>query len=142
MFTTLAVIYVFICLFLILVVLLQAGRGGGMGAAFGGSTQTVFGGAGAGNFLTKLTVACAALFMVLSATLSYLSSGHGKNALEEAAQKTQATIDAKKKAEEKKKAAAVKQAAEEAAGPMSSPETAADEAAPLDEPAPEAPKTE
>src|SRR5512134_888645 len=73
-FTLLSILYVLICAFLILVVLLQQGKGGGMGSAFGGSTQTVFGGAGAGNFLTRLTAICATLFMVLSAVLAYLSS--------------------------------------------------------------------
>ena len=73
MITFLYVLYVMVCLFLILVVLLQAGRGG-MGAAFGGSSQTVFGGSGAGNFLTRLTVISAALFMMLSATLTYVST--------------------------------------------------------------------
>jgi preprotein translocase subunit SecG len=86
MVTFLTVVYVFVCLFLILVVLLQAGRGGGMGSAFGGgSSQTVFGGAGATNFLQKLTVASAALFMILSATLAYLSSSTDKS-LERAAE--------------------------------------------------------
>jgi preprotein translocase subunit SecG len=86
MITFLTILYVLVCLFLILVVLLQAGRGGGMGAAFGsGGSQTVFGGAGATNFLQKLTVASAALFMILSATLAYLSSSSDKS-LERAAE--------------------------------------------------------
>ena len=80
MFTFLAVVYTIVCLFLILVVLLQAGKGGGMGAAFGGgATQQVFGGAGAGNFLTRLTWASAVLFMVLSGTLAYMSSSSDKS---------------------------------------------------------------
>src|SRR5215813_11867959 len=91
--TFLTIVYVIVCVFLILVVLLQAGRGGGMGAAFGGSTQTVFGGAGAGNFLTRLTSIGAALFMTLSATLAYLSSSSEKS-FERASQQ----IAAKKKA--------------------------------------------
>lgn len=82
MITFLYVVYVMVCLFLILVVLLQAGRGG-MGAAFGGSSQTVFGGSGAGNFLTRLTVVSAALFMMLSAALTYVSSS-GEKSLEKA----------------------------------------------------------
>jgi len=82
MITFLYVVYVMVCLFLILVVLLQAGRGG-MGAAFGGSSQTVFGGSGAGNFLTRLTVISAALFMMLSAALTYVSSS-GEKSLEKA----------------------------------------------------------
>lgn len=94
MITFITVIYVFVCIFLILVVLLQAGRGGGMGAAFGGSSQTVFGGAGAGNFLQRLTVASASLFMILSATLAYLSSS-GEQSLERAAERVRVREEAR-----------------------------------------------
>lgn len=73
-FTIVSIIYVLVCAFLILVVLLQQGKGGGVGSAFGGSTQTVFGGSGAGNFLTRLTAIAATLFMLLSAALAYMSS--------------------------------------------------------------------
>lgn len=72
--TFLNIIHVFVCLFLILVVLLQQGRGGGMGGAFGGATAQVFGGRGAGNFMTRLTAICAAVFMITSVSLAYLSS--------------------------------------------------------------------
>jgi preprotein translocase subunit SecG len=71
--TLLYIVHVFVCLFLILVVLLQQGRGGGLGSMAGGSTQ-VFGGRGAGNFLSRLTTICAAIFMVTSMSLAYLSS--------------------------------------------------------------------
>jgi preprotein translocase subunit SecG len=95
MITFLTILYVFVCVFLILVVLLQAGRGGGMGTAFGGSSQSVFGGAGAGNFLTRLTVIMAAMFMVLSASLAYLSTSSDK-ALEKASQAIKAREEARK----------------------------------------------
>jgi preprotein translocase subunit SecG len=72
--TLLNVLHVFVCMFLILVVLLQQGRGGGMGGAFGGATAQVFGGRGAGNFMTRLTAICAAIFMATSMSLAYLSS--------------------------------------------------------------------
>lgn len=72
--TFLNILHVIVCLFLILVVLLQQGRGGGMGSAFGGATAQVFGGRGAGNFMTRLTAICAALFMLTSMSLAYLSS--------------------------------------------------------------------
>jgi preprotein translocase subunit SecG len=73
--TFLNILHVFVCLFLILVVLLQQGRGGGgMGGAFGGATAQVFGGRGAGNFMTRLTAICAAIFMVTSMGLAYLAS--------------------------------------------------------------------
>lgn len=72
--TFLNVLHVFVCLFLILVVLLQQGRGGGLGSAFGGATAQVFGGRGAGNFMTRLTAICAVIFMATSMSLAYLSS--------------------------------------------------------------------
>jgi preprotein translocase subunit SecG len=67
------VVHVFVCLFLILVVLLQQGRGGGLAGLGGGSAQ-VFGGRGAGNFMTRLTAIFAAIFMLTSLSLAYLSS--------------------------------------------------------------------
>jgi preprotein translocase subunit SecG len=71
----LEIVHVFVCLFLMLVVLLQQGKGGGMGAAFGGgATQQVFGGRGAGNILTRATAVCAATFMLTSVTLAYVAS--------------------------------------------------------------------
>ena len=71
--TLLTVIHIFVCFFLILVVLLQQGRGGGMGS-MGGATAQVFGGRGAGNFMTRLTAIWAAIFMATSMSLAYLSS--------------------------------------------------------------------
>jgi len=73
--TLLEIVHIFVCLFLMLVVLLQQGKGGGMGAAFGGgATQQVFGGRGAGNILTRATAVCAAVFMLTSVSLAYVSS--------------------------------------------------------------------
>jgi preprotein translocase subunit SecG len=68
------VVHVVVSFVLILVILLQAGKGGGMGAAFGGGSQTVFGGRGAQTFLGKVTSVCAAIFMITSLTLSFLST--------------------------------------------------------------------
>jgi preprotein translocase subunit SecG len=71
----LSILHVIACLFLIVVVLLQQGRGGGLGSAFGGATtQQVFGGRGAGNLLTRLTSLFAATFMLTSVLLAYLAS--------------------------------------------------------------------
>ena len=119
MITFLYVLYVMVCLFLILVVLLQAGRGG-MGAAFGGSSQTVFGGSGAGNFLTRLTVISAALFMMLSATLTYVSSS-GEKSLENASERVRLREEARGAASKDKKKADAKKPA---AAPQSTTETA------------------
>jgi preprotein translocase subunit SecG len=68
-------IHVLACFFLVAVVLLQHGRGADIGSAFGGgASQTVFGGRGAGNFLTRLTTAAAVVFMLTSLTLTYWSA--------------------------------------------------------------------
>ena len=73
--TLVTILHVIVCLFLMLTVLLQSGKGGGMGAAFGGGgAGSVFGGRGATTFLGKITSACAAIFMITSLTLSYFSS--------------------------------------------------------------------
>lgn len=75
MFTALLeIVHVSVCFFLMLVVLLQQGKGGGMGAAFGGSATQVFGGRGAGNILTRATAICAATFMLTSVSLAYVAS--------------------------------------------------------------------
>src|SRR5205814_2680760 len=74
------VLHILACLFLILVVLLQSGKGGGMGLAFGGGgSQTVFGGSGAGNFLTKATAVTACLFMLTSVSLAAFASGESRS---------------------------------------------------------------
>jgi preprotein translocase subunit SecG len=74
MYTVLVIFHVAACIFLVLVVLLQTGRGADMGAVFGGSSSTVFGSSGAGNFLSRLTTATAFLFMLTSMALTYYSS--------------------------------------------------------------------
>ena len=76
------VVHVVVCFFLILVVLLQQGKGGGLGGLGGAAASQVFGGRGAGNFMTRLTAACAVIFMLTSVLLAYISSG-GDRALRE-----------------------------------------------------------
>lgn len=71
----LTVLHVMVCLVLIVVVLLQHGKGADIGAVFGGgASNTVFGSRGAGNFLTRLTTTAALLFMVTSLFLSYIAN--------------------------------------------------------------------
>jgi len=78
MFIALSILHVIIALGLILVVLLQSGKGADIGAAFGGgSSQTVFGGRGAATFLSKLTTVLAVLFMVMSIVLTLHASRQG-----------------------------------------------------------------
>jgi preprotein translocase subunit SecG len=64
-------VHVAACLFLIVVVLLQTGKGADIGAVFGGGSQTLFGASGAGNLLTKLTTGTAITFMITSLILTY-----------------------------------------------------------------------
>jgi preprotein translocase subunit SecG len=71
--TVIIIIHVLVCLALISIVLLQHGKGAGIGAAFGGSSQTVFGSTGAAPFLAKLTAVAAVLFMLTSLSLTFLS---------------------------------------------------------------------
>jgi preprotein translocase subunit SecG len=71
----LIVVHIVVCVIMILIVLLQGGKGAEMGAAFGGASQTVFGSSGPTDFLGRLTTWSAAIFMMTSLTLAYLSSG-------------------------------------------------------------------
>jgi preprotein translocase subunit SecG len=71
----LIIIHVIVCVALIMIVLLQTGKGADMGAAFGGgSSQTLFGSTGASTFLSKATTVAAIVFMVTSLGLAYISS--------------------------------------------------------------------
>lgn len=67
------IIHIIVSIGLILIVLLQTGKGAEMGAVFGGSSSTIFGSSGAGNFLTRLTTGFAIVFMITSLTLGYFS---------------------------------------------------------------------
>lgn len=73
LYTLIVIVHVFICFLMIGAILLQSGKGAEIGAAFGGSSQTVFGSRGPANFLSKLTVVVAAVFMVTSLTLAILA---------------------------------------------------------------------
>ena len=66
----LILLHVVVCVALILIVLLQRGKGASIGAVFGGSSQTVFGSAGASSFLQKITTIAAIVFMLTSLGLS------------------------------------------------------------------------
>jgi preprotein translocase subunit SecG len=82
MHTLLIILHVLVCVILIMVVLLQAGKGANMGAAFGGSSQTVFGSTGAGTFLGKMTAGVAIVFMITSLTLTYTATRKSSSLLE------------------------------------------------------------
>jgi preprotein translocase subunit SecG len=72
--TLLTIVHIFVCFFLVVIVLLQQGKGASMGAAFGGSSQTVFGSEGPLPLLNKVTTFAAITFMVTSIALAYLSA--------------------------------------------------------------------
>lgn len=82
MYTFVTILHIFASVVLVLVVLLQAGKGANMGAAFGGSSQTVFGSSGAGTFLGKLTAGVAIIFMITSLVLTYNASRKGSSLFE------------------------------------------------------------
>ena len=77
MVTLLIILHVFICIGLILSILLQSGKGSDLGAAFGGSSQTLFGSAGAVPFLNKVTTGVAIAFMVTSLSLAVIAARTG-----------------------------------------------------------------
>src|SRR5690349_18427206 len=72
------VVHVIVCIFLIVVVLLQSGQSGDIAAAFGGmGSQTAFGPRGAATVLTKATTWCAVIFMLTSIILSISATRKG-----------------------------------------------------------------
>jgi preprotein translocase subunit SecG len=73
MYTAVIILHLIVCLFLIFIILVQSSKGAEMGAAFGGSSQTLFGSRGAATFLSKLTTAAAILFMITSLSLAIIT---------------------------------------------------------------------
>jgi len=75
MYLALAIVHLIMCFLMILIVLLQTGKGAQMGSAFGsGASQTIFGTRGAATLLSKLTTVAAILFMLTSLSLAIISS--------------------------------------------------------------------
>lgn len=66
-------LHIVVCVLMVLIVLLQKGKGADMGAAFGGSSQTIFGSSGPGTFLGKITTGVAVVFMLTSLYLAYFA---------------------------------------------------------------------
>lgn len=73
LYTLIVIFHVLVCFLMIGAILLQSGKGAEIGAAFGGSSQTVFGSRGPANFLSKFTVVVAAIFMLTSFSLAILA---------------------------------------------------------------------
>ncbi|HMR11343.1 MAG TPA: preprotein translocase subunit SecG [Polyangiaceae bacterium] len=85
--TPLTVIHIIACIFLMLVILIQPGKSGGLGALSGAAAQQVFGGRGAGNFLTRMIWVTATIFFVSSITLAFLSTSTDESLLERGTKK-------------------------------------------------------
>ena len=82
MYSLVLAIHVGLALFMIIIILLQGGRGG-LGETMGGAAaQSLFGG-GANIVMTKLTAVCASLFMVTSLSLAFLSAQRGKSIMDQ-----------------------------------------------------------
>lgn len=83
MYAMLLIIHILVCVFLILVVLLQSGKAADLAGAFGGGgSQTALGSRGAATFLTKATTISAVLFMITSLSLALMGSRRGGSVLE------------------------------------------------------------
>jgi preprotein translocase subunit SecG len=95
MITGLSLLHIFVCVALILIVLLQAGKGASVGAAFGGASQTIFGSPGAAGFLTKITTVAAILFMMTSIFLTMFSTQRPSAVLEETKTEVTETLPSK-----------------------------------------------
>ena len=79
----LVVLYVLVCIFLVLVVLLQQGKGADLAGAFGGGgSQTSFGPRSASNIMHRMTTVFFILFVVLSLALAILSGKQGTSVME------------------------------------------------------------
>ena len=91
MYSILIAVYVIVCIFLVLTVLLQQGKGAEIGAVFG-SSDTIFGSAGPASFLHKITSGLAVLFMVLALVLTYLSAHRVEDSIMQDAEVTTSPV--------------------------------------------------
>src|SRR6516225_2766226 len=99
MYTLVWIIHILVCVFLIIVVLLQSGKAADLAGAFGGmGSQTAFGPRGSATLLSKATTISAVLFMITSLSLSILgtrNAGLGTTVLESAPAKSSAPVPGK-----------------------------------------------
>jgi len=85
MYAILIIIHVIVSIFLIAVILLQAGRGGGLADSFGGSQMQNLFGTKSTNVLTKMTAGCAVMFIITCLSLAIISSRRSKPLMEKIA---------------------------------------------------------
>jgi len=75
-------LHVIVCIALIIIVLLQMGKGAEVGASFGaGASQTIFGASGSGDFMSKVTAGAAIVFMLTSLSLAYFYGTPGAESI-------------------------------------------------------------
>ncbi|MFP1726550.1 preprotein translocase subunit SecG [Lonsdalea quercina] len=83
MYEALLVIFLLVSIGLVVLIMLQQGKGADMGASFGaGASATLFGSNGSGNFMTRTTAVLATLFFVISLILGNMSSNHSQKGSE------------------------------------------------------------
>jgi len=114
-----------ICLFLVVIILMQSGRGGGLTEAFA-SAESMFG-ANTNEFLTKGTTVLATLFLVTALSLAAISSQKGKSLMSDSVVEDVQAVDVEEAAEEAKVKAeeAAETVAETANGVVDAAETVA-----------------
>jgi preprotein translocase subunit SecG len=83
MVTIITFVHILVCFFLVVIVLLQHGKGADVGATFGGAGNTVFGTEGPVPLLNKVTTGVAIIFMLTSVTLAYYSANTGTGSVME-----------------------------------------------------------
>jgi preprotein translocase subunit SecG len=89
-------LHLILCALLILIILMQPGKGGDMSSTFGGGAATqIFGASGPGNLLTRGTGVIAALFMVTSVGLSLYSTQSSRSGtdIDESLEKVQEDVE-------------------------------------------------
>ena len=82
MYAVIIVIHIIASIFLIAVILLQAGRGGGLADSFGGSQMQNLFGTKSASVLTRLTTVCAALFIITCISLAIISSHRSRSLMD------------------------------------------------------------
>lgn len=115
--TLVTIVHVLTCFFLILVILLQSGKGGGISAAFGGGAGAALGQRSASNVLTRMTGYAAGTFMVTSMVLAVYATPTAGSGIKDAAAKEAAAAAAASVASE----AGIKADAPASAQPAESP---------------------
>jgi len=125
--TLVTFLHVVVCLILVGTVLLQQGKGGGMGGAFGGANAaTVFGSGGASTFLRRLTAISATIFMLTSILLAYIASNDAGDALRSYSSQQAALKKRKKDAEKRALDGETTEGAGSGEGSAAAPPTGAD----------------